>query len=152
MRHSTDVTEERAPGQENEHKENAVRALEQGHGLCCELERLFTYTMRNTGHSAGRPSNNILRYSYENGKTVEDPEGEYLVAHGFPMVEIGDEDVIVDPSIYMHRRDSGDNHEETAAASVDRDEVYYTRNRIKPPGIPGFDAEIKEVNYQSLND
>ena len=147
VRHSTDVSDERAPGQNQDPEEDAIRALEQGHGLCGELERLFTYTMRETGNAAGRPFDNILRYRKEDGTTVADPEGEYVVGHGFPMVEIGGEDVVVDPSIYMHLRETGMDHEEAAASSVDREEIYYTRNRVSPPEMPGLEAEVDEVRY-----
>lgn len=147
MRHSTDVTDERSPGESQEPDENALEALKQGHGLCGELERIFTYTLRNTGDSAGRPFNNVLRYTREDGITVPDSDGEYVVGHGFPMVELGEDEVILDPSIYMHLRETGMSHEKATASSVDREEIYYTRNRISPPEIPGFQAQIQDVKY-----
>ena len=119
-----------------EYDENVIKALEsRGHAFCGELEKLVTYTLRNKGVNSMRmPGNYALRYDENTeGITIPDSKGDRIVEHGFNYFQNEDQFEKIDPSIYLHLREAGMNHEESFKYSRNRDEVYLLENNLTAP-------------------
>jgi hypothetical protein len=149
--HSTDYRPDLKAGNTDieEYDENVIRALEsRGHAFCSELEKLVTYTLRNKGVNSMRmPGNQALRYDEnKEGITIPDSKGDKIVEHGFNYFQNEDQFEKTDPSIYLHLREAGMNHEESFKYSRNRDDVYLIGYNLESPVDESSEKVVQELN------